>query len=134
MSRNPLLAQIHIAKKELGLDDELYRDVLERVAGTRSSAGLSDDARKEILSEFRRMGWNNGKDDFKPSSKAYVRKIYAIWGELKKTGIWREKSRESLRRFIKGLTGIDDPEFLDYQTATKVIEALKKMKDRADEE
>lgn len=134
MSRNPLLAQIHIAKKELGLDDDLYRDVLERVTGSRSSAGLSDDVRKEVLAEFRRMGWSNGKDDFKPSGKAYVRKVYAIWGELKKTGIWREKSRESLRRFVKGLTGVDDPEFLDYHTATKVIEALKKMKERADEE
>lgn len=133
MSRNPLLAQIHIAKKELGLDDDLYRDVLERVTGSRSSAGLSDDTRKAVLAEFRRMGWNNSRDDFKPSSKAYVRKIYAIWGDLKKQGIWREKSRASLRSFVKNTTGVDDPEFLDYPTATIVIEALKKMKERADD-
>ena len=43
MGRNPQLAQIHIAKKELGLDDDTYRDVLERVTRQRSSAGLDHD-------------------------------------------------------------------------------------------
>ena len=60
MPRDPLPAQIHIARKDLGLGDDVYRDVLERVTGSRSSAGLSDTKRKKVIREFRRMGWNGG--------------------------------------------------------------------------
>ena len=131
MARNPLLARIHIAKKELGLDDDIYRDVLERVTGKRSSNGLSATAQKQVIAEFQRMGWKGFTKGRKRSDKPYVRKVFALWGELKRAGIWREDSQQSLRNFVKKLTGCDDPEWLDYSQASQVIEALKKMKERA---
>lgn len=130
MARDALLAQIHIAKKELALDDDTYRDVLERVANVRSAKDLSEDQRRAVLAEFRARGWK-GRKGRKGSSKPYVRKVFAVWGELKRAGVWREEDPASLRRFVKKMTGCDDPEWLSYAQASVVIEALKKMGGRA---
>lgn len=130
MSRDPLLAQIHIARKELGIYEDDYRSMLERLTGQRSAAGLTERQRRELLAEFRRQGWQ-GKARRPQSNKPYIRKVYALWGELKRAGIWREEGRASLRRFVKRTSGAEDPEWMTYPQAAKVIEALKAMKDRA---
>ncbi len=48
--RNIDLAKIHIAKKQLGMDDVVYRDMLMNVAGVSSAADLR--ARAKINSHF----------------------------------------------------------------------------------
>ena len=121
---------IHIGKKDLGLDDDTYRDVLERVTGKRSSSKLSDPARVKVIDAFTRMGWKRIPKQRQRSEKKYVRKVFALWGELKRKGIWRDPDRQSLRTFVRNMTGCDDPEWLDYGGASKVIEALKKMGER----
>ncbi|MGR3760913.1 gp16 family protein [Roseobacteraceae bacterium NS-SX3] len=134
MARDPLLAQIHIGRKELGLDDETYRDVLDRVTGQRSAGGLSETARKAVIAELKRLGFKPGRTTGarrRPASgKRYVRKVFAVWGELKRDGIWRDSSLQSLRKFVKRLTGCDDPEWLSFEQASKVIEALMQMQER----
>jgi phage gp16-like protein len=75
-SRNSLLAKVHIAKKDLGLPDYVYRDIVFRIGGkfcvnekTREpSAGLmSDGALMALVAEFRALGWNPGP---RPAEKA----------------------------------------------------------------
>lgn len=51
------LAKIHIAKAQLGLDDETYRALLARVAGVRSAKDLTKRQMGLVLSEFERLGW-----------------------------------------------------------------------------
>lgn len=51
------LAKIHIAKKELGLDDEIYRDILEQIAGVRSSALLDEEGRISVIKRFKELGF-----------------------------------------------------------------------------
>ncbi|UXF57468.1 regulatory protein [Chromohalobacter phage YPCBV-1] len=51
------LAQIHIAKSQLGLDDEAYRAILARAAGVNSSKDLTDRGVSLVLNEFKRLGW-----------------------------------------------------------------------------
>lgn len=131
MTRAADLARIHIAKKALGFDDETYRAVLERITGETSSKNLSPAARAKLITEFYRFGWSNPVKTFKLSQKSYVRKIYALWGALKRDGIWREKSPASLHHFAKKITGCDNLEWLTYPEASKVIEALKSMQNRA---
>lgn len=136
MPRNPLHAQIQIAKNQLGLEDDDYRATLQRAIGKRSSSGITDAERKKVLVEMRRLGFQatSGGDNQRNrpmSKKPYVRLIFALWGELKREGIWREQTRASLIRFIKERTDCDDPEWLSYAEASKVIEALKAMKKRA---
>lgn len=51
------LAKIHIAKAQLGLDDETYRALLARVAGVRSAKDLSPRQVGAVLREFERLGF-----------------------------------------------------------------------------
>ena len=140
--RRALLAQLHIAQKELGLDEETYRAALQTIAGAPSARDLSDDAIERVLAEFRRRGWRPGKAGgdrsarrsrrWRPRAKyAHCRKVWALWGELKRRGVWRDPNPASLVKFVRRLTGVDDPDWLTPDQANKVIEALKDIGQRA---
>lgn len=134
-SRNPMVAKLHIARKELGLDDETYRSILTRVTGKTSSKGLSDRHLAMVLAEFARLGWKpkpsprppatDGRTWRGPSRKGYVRLLYALWGELARTVELDKPGPEGLRAFVKAKADVDDPEFLTSGGATPLIEAIK---------
>lgn len=54
------LAKIHIARRQLGLDDDVYRSILRRVAGVDSSKALTPRQVSRVLAEFERLGWKPG--------------------------------------------------------------------------
>ena len=60
-----IIGKIHIAKQQLGMDDDIYRGLLARVAGVRSSKELNERQAGAVLVEFERLGFKP-----KPSSKA----------------------------------------------------------------
>ena len=51
------LATIHMAKKQLGMDDAAYRDILWSVARVRSSSELDQAGRSKLLDHFKACGW-----------------------------------------------------------------------------
>lgn len=51
------LAQIHIAKAQLGLSDDEYRAILARTAGVSSAKQLTNRNVGNVLHEFRRLGF-----------------------------------------------------------------------------
>ncbi|MFH2012578.1 MAG: phage protein GemA/Gp16 family protein [Pseudomonadota bacterium] len=56
--RNGLLAKVHIAKKELGLDDKTYRDILRsRPWCVDSAADLRLGKLEALVNYFKSMGW-----------------------------------------------------------------------------
>jgi phage gp16-like protein len=52
-----ILAKVHIAKAQLGLDDESYRALLARVAGVRSAKELNARQAAAVINELQRLGW-----------------------------------------------------------------------------
>ncbi|KZL25654.1 regulatory protein GemA [Pseudovibrio sp. Ad37] len=127
------LAQIHIAKKDLALDEDSYRAVLKRVAGKSSAKDLNEAQRLRVVTEFKRLGWEPKKQGgaFRPaSSKGYVRKLYALAKSLDDLGYWESPYKEVLRSFVKNRCDVDDPERLTYDQATPLIEALKQIEGR----
>lgn len=56
-TRSRELAQIHIAKKQLGLDDDTYRAMLWAVGRVKSSKDLDWTARKRVLDHLKRCGF-----------------------------------------------------------------------------
>ena len=126
--RRAMLAKVHLAKKQLGLDDDAYRDVLRRVTGFPSSKTLAISALDAVLTEFKRLGFQPTQ---RPASdKAWVRKIYALWAEL--APLLDNATDETLRAFVRRQTktsrapkGIDQPEWLTAEDATKVIQGLE---------
>lgn len=51
------LAQIHIAKAQLGLTDDEYRAILARTVGVNSAKQLTNRNVGYVLAEFRRLGF-----------------------------------------------------------------------------
>lgn len=52
-----MMAKIHIAKKELGLDDDTYRDVLERVTGKRSCKKMLIGELEAVIKDMESRGF-----------------------------------------------------------------------------
>lgn len=129
MNRRSLLAMVHIAAKDIGLDEETYRAALANVSGGRDSAkDLTDDELGQVLDGFRRNGWRptkKGRPINRLSDKPYVRKVWALWGEMHRSGLIQGDARAALRAFVERMTGLTDPEWLDPKQGRVVIEALK---------
>jgi phage gp16-like protein len=55
--RRKELAAIHAAKRDLAMDDDVYRNLLEDIADVRSAASLDAKGRKAVLNRLRELGW-----------------------------------------------------------------------------
>lgn len=77
--RKAELAKIHIAKAQLGLDDETYRQKLYGLFGKTSAGKLTANERAELLDNFKRSGFktHNPKQSVKSSKRALISKIDA---------------------------------------------------------
>lgn len=84
------LAKIHIAKKELAMDDDAYRAMLKNMAGVTSSKELTTAQAFKVLQHMERCGWKpkNGKKTGKrpnpPMDKAAL--ISKIEAQLAEAG------------------------------------------------
>ncbi|MCB1832076.1 MAG: regulatory protein GemA [Geminicoccaceae bacterium] len=127
--RKRKLALAHTAKKALGLDDDAYRDLLERLTGRRSAKDLDILDLDKVVMELRRMG-------FEPKPRRKLdepqhRMIDALWIDLFRMKKVRNDSPQSLDAYCKRMTGIDRLEWLDPERANVVIEGLKAWKNRS---
>ena len=127
--RRALLAKVHIAAKQMGLDRDAYGDVLARVTGRRGAGTLDDGQLGAVLEEFKRLGWQ-GRVPRPLPGKPAVRMIYGLWKDLRPH--LADPSKDALRAFVARQTvsalhplGVGAPEFLDGKQASVVIEALK---------
>ncbi|MCX7172447.1 MAG: regulatory protein GemA, partial [Proteobacteria bacterium] len=68
-TRNSELAAIHCAKKDLGLDDETYRDMLFTIARVRSAGDLDWTGRKRVMEHLKSRGAGKGR---KPNEWAFI--------------------------------------------------------------
>lgn len=135
-----LLAKIHIAKKELGLDEESYRAALENVTGKRSAADLTNEQVLKAIRHFKDLGWTPHASRLTPNAKKYddqkgdiysaspgiKRKIEAMWHDIYRGN----DETKHLRQFLFNHFKVSDIRFLEKRTAYEVVEALKAMKRR----
>ena len=83
------LQKIHVAKRQMALDDHTYRCLLERVTGLTSAADLDGRQRRAVIDEFYRLGWK-AKTHRRPGQvadrkKALVSKIEALLADAKRS-------------------------------------------------
>lgn len=83
-TRSADLAMIHIAKKELGLDDETYRGMLFTVARVNSSSELDQAGRDAVLAHMKARGWQSKTTapDVAKAKKALIGKIGALLADM----------------------------------------------------
>jgi phage gp16-like protein len=54
--RSKQIAAIHAAKRDLGMDEDTYRQMLEQITGQRSAAGLTSQQRHAVLDHLKKSG------------------------------------------------------------------------------
>lgn len=130
--RRKCLAKIHIAKKELGLSDEEYRDLISAtVPGKMSAADLDELQLQQLLDRLQHLGWRPRlpRASERPLPAA-VWKARQLWLQLYEMGEVRNPQWTALARFAKRMTGVGDLRHLTGKHAAIVIEALKRWLER----
>lgn len=136
--RNRLIQLIHVAKRELKLDEIAYRALLEGATGKASCSAMNDKELERVLAACERAGFKRRKPKRKYSPRSgYARtaeadKIRALWIQMGKDGFVRDSSETALNRWCQRITlvlnkgvGVGNVSWLDGHLARKVLEALK---------
>lgn len=144
------IAKIHIAKKQLGIDEEDYRNHL-RDFGVEHANDLSYEQANAFIGMYMSGGFNGKvkvrteKENKSIEQYGFGKRKYdelddrgtpfAAASKLRKIeGLWREVSRtktdESLQIFIKNRTGVDHITFLHNKHAKIILTALESMKEK----
>lgn len=117
------IAAIHVARKQLGLDEDAARDLYQRETGKRSLREMSPAEQNRIVEALRRAGFTRAE---KPLQGRFAKKLQALWLDAWHLGLIADRRDSALIAFVKRQTGIDHPRFvLDAGDAAKAIEALK---------
>ncbi len=114
------LAYVHIVKKELELEDEEYRDILDKVAGVRSSKDLDEEGFAKLIRFLVKSGkYVLNKDGLTIKQKYYILRLAR---DL-------EWDKAHLDNFIKKYYHVENLERLSRKKASKLIESLKNVKE-----
>ena len=123
-SRKSLLAKVHIAKKDLALDDGTYRAILERQTGESSCTACSTQQLVRVVAYLRTLGWqepakkpSRRKPAARPDAAGYVDKIEALLAEAKRP--WSYAASIAKRMY-----GAEKLEWLSAGQARGVLAAL----------
>lgn len=123
------LAKIHIAKKELGLTDEVYRDILKARFRKDSAAKLTPGQAFSLINHFQKLGWKPSRQQILPGisipQDGQSKKILALWISLSEKKIVRDNSDRALMAFVKRQTGKDHLKWCSPEEKNRIIESLK---------
>ena len=129
---------IHVARKQCGLSDARYRDILIATAGVESSREIEyEDQFQAVMAafealgfkSFRAQGFTSSRPDWSgrwACSDGKRAKIEAMWRTVA-----RNKSDKALQFFVRRIAKVDHPAFLLDHLAQKVIVALSAMMEAA---
>lgn len=123
---NKNVAKIKIAQKQLGMEDDAYRALLNRLTGKTSATALSVPEQLKVLAEMERLGFKPSKaHKTKGLQKPASRKLLMLWRDLYQSGHVQNQSTSALQAWVKGQTGKDHVDWLSPQDASRLIETLK---------
>jgi phage gp16-like protein len=134
--RKALVAKVKIAQKQLGMDDDTYRDFLEGVAGPdkRSATILKVWELENVMKALRAKGFKDkqAKDaGSRPQAEDdQSRLIRSLWLQLHEAGKVRDPSERALvhwvRSQVKTSEGIEALQWLSVRQKRRIIEQLKR--------
>jgi hypothetical protein len=134
------LALIHLAKAQLGLDDDTYRAMLRATAGVESAGALDAAGRARVIEHLRSRGFRPLAGARRRQASPSARYIRWLWGELWRRG--EVASRDGLPDWLKAHTrrlhprhtGWARPESLPGEPARRIVRQLRAWLARAGRE
>ncbi|PVX80033.1 gp16 family protein [Paraburkholderia unamae] len=116
------LAKIHIAKQQLGLDDETYRVMLRSVGDVDSARDLTPASAARVLAHLERSGFKPTGGGRRPrvaaGRAAQLAKIEALLADA-------GRSWDYVNGMVKRICKVDAIEFCNGDALAKLIAALQ---------
>lgn len=139
--RRVLIQIIHVARRELNMQEDDYRQFLANIPaleGATSVADLPIPKLDMVLERLKAKGFvvvpKAKKQAIPLANDAQSRKIRSHWLSLHSAGVVRDSSETALAKFVKNCTGVEALQWLDTAQASKVIERLKQWAKREEVE
>ncbi len=130
--RARLIRLIHVARRELGMQDDDYRAMLANIPqleGVTSSAQLPIPKLKVVLEQLKAKGFKvvpkSGKPQRNLADDPQSKLIRHLWLSLHEAGKVRDPSEQALAKYVARVTGVEQLQWLDGKQAAAVIESLK---------
>lgn len=123
-----MIASIHVLKSQARMDDDTYRDFLERETGKRSAADLNVIAAGRVIDKLREITGVSGamKGVVTGLDTPVGGKLRALWIAGYDLGLVKDRSDRAMLSFLERQTGVSHVKFLSSPAdATAAIEALK---------
>lgn len=124
-----LIKLIHVGKTRLGLDDELYRDILSSTTGKTSSKDLNLAQLEAVLDRMKQLGFvvdSKPKSEVKNlASDPQSKLIRHLWLQLHAAGQVRNKDEKALAKFVENKVGVSALQFLSSHHADMIINHLR---------
>ena len=122
MPRNPSLAKIHIAKKQLGLDEETYRAMLLQHGGVNSAKDLTPLGAARVLQHLEKSGFKPKASPGKRPNPAAGRAALVSKIEAQLTAAGRPWSyADAMAQHMFKVVKVD---WLDEEQLGKMVAAL----------
>lgn len=134
LARRQLLGAVHIAIKDLGMDDATYRDMLGRRFGVDSASKLDNPDLLRLCDHFADLGWVY-KPKAKPAkprkasgpdtraTQAQIDRIRRLWDAHARNRGWK-----ALESWLGKYWKCDRIEWLPRAAASKVITVLERWR------
>lgn len=130
--RRAMLAKIHLAKKQLALAEDDYRQILIDETGRRSAGDCTEAELERALKRLQSLGFKplpkSGAP--RPAQHPVARKARALWISLYHLGAVRSPDEKALEAFARRQLGCERLVWAKQSDGSKLIEALKAMADR----
>nr|WP_186352566.1 regulatory protein GemA [Pseudomonas proteolytica] len=126
-----LIKLIHVARRELRMDDDTYRLLLAGMTGldgATSTADLSVPNLLRVLEQLKLRGFKvrpNNQPKRPLADDIQSKKIRSLWLTLHELGAVRDPSEAALAKFVLGMTRVSALQWLTTAQASRVIENLK---------
>lgn len=123
---------IHIAKQQLGMEDDTYRAMLWTVARVKSSTALDYAGRKKVLDHLKACGFkpvskNAGKPvNVKADLAPLMGKLGALLADMKLPWAYLTASRDGRPSMLKRIAGVDKLEWANAEQLQALVAALVK--------
>ena len=131
--RRAMLAKIHVAKKQLALADDDYRQILLDEAGRTSAGDCTEAELERVLKRFQALGFKplpKSGATTRPAQHPVARKARALWISLYHLGAVEKPSEQALEAFARRQLKCEKLVWANQSHGYKLIEALKAMAQR----
>ncbi|MDR1710010.1 MAG: regulatory protein GemA [Candidatus Accumulibacter sp.] len=137
--RTRLIRLIHVAKRELTMDDETYRAMLTGCVKKDSTAGMNVLELEHVLWHMKRCGFRvktrppagrtrtgGAREPRALADFPVARKIRALWLFLYELGAVRNPSEAALAAYVRRIGRVDALQWIDDRAADRLIETMKR--------